>query len=267
MTAVSQENTLTKRIDWEKDQLRMKLVKNRTVDHTWRAQNDVTGDWKPLEDRPNHSRGIALRSKHHQTKMRQLEIIRLLTDNVRRIKKDGSLLLKARVQELCDETQALIDEVSVMDLQPSDAKVVEKAKATFGLKAYVNGMRGLVIKREFLDLIFAGRKAWEIRGSRTKARGPIALIESGSSTVVGICTLEEVIGPLTLNELSGNARNIGLKASDIKSKPYGSTYAWVLGNVKQLSRSVPYSHPHGAVVWVKLAPAIARKVTGSYQAD
>ena len=121
-------------------------------------------------------------------------------------------------------------------------------------------VRGLLIKREFMELILAGKKEWELRGSRSQIRGPIALIESGSGTVVGTCTLDDVIGPLTLKEMQGNAKRIGCKASDLTSKYYQNTFAWVLGNVESLSRPVPYKHPSGAVIWVKLSPAVVKKI-------
>ena len=124
----------------------------------------------------------------------------------------------------------------------------------------MDNMRGLLIKREFLELIFAGKKTWEIRGSRSQIRGLIALIESATGTVVGTCTLDEVVGPLTLKDMQANAKRIGCKAEDITSKYYKNTYAWVLGNVVRLPRPVPYKHPSGAVIWVRLYPAVVNKV-------
>lgn len=121
-------------------------------------------------------------------------------------------------------------------------------------------MRALLIRREFLELILAGKKTWELRGSRSQIRGPIALIESGSGTVVGICTLVEVIGPLTLKDMQGNAKRIGCKSSELTSKHYKNTYAWVLGDVERLPKPVPYKHPSGAVIWVKLSSAVVRKI-------
>src|SRR5688572_8826355 len=67
-------------------------------------------------------------------------------------------------------------------------------------------MNGLVIRKQWLDLILAGRKTWEIRGSATRVRGPIALIESRSGTVVGVCKLTDCVGPMTLGELHRTVR-------------------------------------------------------------
>ena len=54
-------------------------------------------------------------------------------------------------------------------------------------------MKGLIIKKHWLELIFQGKKIWEIRGSKTNIRGKIELIESGSGKVVGECCLVDCI--------------------------------------------------------------------------
>ena len=59
----------------------------------------------------------------------------------------------------------------------------------------------LLILEEPLAKILAGTKTWEIRGSATKRRGRIALIQSKSGLVVGTCDLVDVVGPLSLKKL------------------------------------------------------------------
>jgi hypothetical protein len=56
-------------------------------------------------------------------------------------------------------------------------------------------MKGLIIRAPYVDWIVDGKKTWEIRGSATKVRGPLALIKGGSGTIVGTCTLSDVIAP------------------------------------------------------------------------
>ena len=34
--------------------------------------------------------------------------------------------------------------------------------------------------------------------------------------------------------------------------PYEKTYAWVMAEPKPLSQPIPYKHPSGAVIWVRL---------------
>jgi hypothetical protein len=117
---------------------------------------------------------------------------------------------------------------------------------------------GLLILKEPLDKILAGTKTWEIRGKATARRGPIALIESKSGHVVGTCDLVDVVGPLTLADLQRNAKRTGFRPSELPSYP--TTYAWVLRDARRLPDPVPYRHPSGAVIWVKLEPSVLRRL-------
>jgi hypothetical protein len=114
---------------------------------------------------------------------------------------------------------------------------------------------GLLILKEPLDKILAGTKTWEIRGKATTRRGPIALIESKSGHVVGTCEVADVLGPLTLAELRTNAKRTGFQPNKL---PYETTYAWVMRAARRLPRPVPYRHPVGAVIWVRLEPSVLR---------
>lgn len=117
--------------------------------------------------------------------------------------------------------------------------------------------RGLCIKKEPLDRILGGTKTWEIRGKATAKSGPIALIESGSGEVVGVCEIVGVVGPLSLAELQRNARKAGFRADSLE---YQTTYAWVLRKARRLRKPIPYRHPLGAVIWVKLEPHVTRRL-------
>jgi hypothetical protein len=59
-------------------------------------------------------------------------------------------------------------------------------------------LSGLLIRSPYIDWILAGAKTWGIRGSSTSKRDRIALIQSGTGTVVGVADLVGVEGPLTL---------------------------------------------------------------------
>ena len=125
-------------------------------------------------------------------------------------------------------------------------------------------MNALVIRKQWLDLILGGRKTWEIRGSATRVRGPIALIESRSGTVVGVCYLTVCVGPLTLKELHRAVRHHCADLEKFQSKlPYRRTHAWVLAGARRLPRPIPYRHPPGAVIWVRLESAVIRQLQGS----
>lgn len=116
---------------------------------------------------------------------------------------------------------------------------------------------GLLILKEPLDKILAGTKTWEIRGKATARRGPIALIESKSGHVVGTCDVVDVVGPLTLAELQRNARRTGFRPDEL---PYATTYAWVVRDARRLPEPVPYRHPSGAVIWVRLETSVLREL-------
>lgn len=112
--------------------------------------------------------------------------------------------------------------------------------------------RGLLIRSPWIERILQGSKCWEIRGSNTSVRGRIALIKSGSGKIVGTCDLVDVVGPLTLSELRENACKLGGIDDDLQSLPYEKTYAWVFKNAMPLEQPIPYKHPAGAIIWVKL---------------
>ena len=122
-------------------------------------------------------------------------------------------------------------------------------------------MKGLTIKSPWIEKKLEGKKTWEIRGSNTNIRGTVALIRSGSGTVVGTCELVDVVGPLSLATMRKNTRKHGVKPALIGNKlPYKKTYAWVLSQVRMLKSPVPYKHPTGAVTWVNLTPQVTKKV-------
>jgi len=116
---------------------------------------------------------------------------------------------------------------------------------------------GLIVRTEPLNLILKGAKVWEVRGARTHLRGQIALIEGGTGTVVGIAELVDVIGPLSASDVARNSRQTGYRVLPVS---YRNHYAWVLRSAKRLSRAVPYAHPAGAVVWVRLPESVSREI-------
>lgn len=122
--------------------------------------------------------------------------------------------------------------------------------------------RGLLVRQPFADWIVDGRKTWEVRGSATKVRGRIAIIASGTGTIVGTCELNSVEGPLKLKDLRANARRLNYRADQISGPLYygDRTHAWVMRAAKRLKKPLRYEHPQGAVIWVSLAPSVARKI-------
>ena len=85
-------------------------------------------------------------------------------------------------------------------------------------------MRAMFIRSPHFENILAGKKTWEIRGSRTNVREQIGLIRIRSGKVIGVCELVDCVGPLTADEYRKNARKMGIKPSEAHKRPYGKTF-------------------------------------------
>jgi len=121
----------------------------------------------------------------------------------------------------------------------------------------MNSLSAIPIKEPWIDIILIGVKTWEIRSKNTKKIGPVALIRSGSGTVVGTANLSNVI-KLTRDLCSKNARKMGMTKTEALTCI--GEYAWELKDVVQLKKPVPYKHPPGAITWVTLDEPTTKKV-------
>lgn len=112
-------------------------------------------------------------------------------------------------------------------------------------------MDALIIKPEWLDRILHNGKCLEIRGSKTKKRGKIALAESGSSLIKGTCTIETCTRvDEELWRVFKNDHQVNITYKELLQR-YPHPHAWLLENVKEFKEPVKYNHPKGAVIWVK----------------
>ncbi len=109
--------------------------------------------------------------------------------------------------------------------------------------------RGLIIKKKWLDLIFDNGKVWEMRSTKTNVRGRIGLIESGTGLIVGEADLVDCGKPLSEFMALAMAQYHQVADLDLIKK---WRYPWILENAKRYDVPKPYSHPSGAVIWVKL---------------
>jgi ASCH domain len=116
-------------------------------------------------------------------------------------------------------------------------------------------MRGLIIKSPWIELIIEGEKTWEIRGSNTKIRGSVALIKSGSGKVIGEADIVDS-KELTLKDYQVSRKFHCVESEGSTQLPYKKTYAWVFDNPIIYKEPIPYKHPMGAVIWVKLSDSI-----------
>lgn len=127
--------------------------------------------------------------------------------------------------------------------------------------------RTLIIRADALEMIFSGTKDWEIRTRPTRIRGRIALSEKGANAIVGTCTLHDVKGPLSIEDVLKNARRMGNRAEILEDVTWwrrqcreGRVYAWVLRDVRRLRRPVRFANPSGAVTWARLPARIAHQL-------
>jgi guanosine-3',5'-bis(diphosphate) 3'-pyrophosphohydrolase len=121
----------------------------------------------------------------------------------------------------------------------------------------MNTLSAIPIQEPWIDMILIGAKTWEIRTKNTLKIGPVALIRSGSKTVVATATLSEVV-LITPKIARTNASLMGMTVGEALSCV--GEFAWVLKDVNVLKKPVPYKHPSGAITWVTLDEATTGKV-------
>lgn len=123
-------------------------------------------------------------------------------------------------------------------------------------------MRALIVKPRFLERILSGEKTWELRGSRTNVRGTIGLIPSGSGAIVATA---QIVDCRELDRSSFEAnRGKHRSSASFDEQGYERVFAWELRDVRALPAPVPYEHPRGAIVWVRVPDAVQRTLgTGS----
>lgn len=119
-------------------------------------------------------------------------------------------------------------------------------------------MKGIVIKKHWINLILSGQKDWEIRSRNAKIRGTIALIQSGSGMVFGTVDLVDCI-PLTREAFNRTHEHHKIPVNGDTEPPYKKTHAWVLENPVIFPKPIPYSHPLGAVIWINIKETIEVK--------
>lgn len=104
--------------------------------------------------------------------------------------------------------------------------ITERRKALFLPETPI--LRCLCVRPPYAGRIVAGEKEEEYRTQPTRIRGRIGIIESGSGTIIGEVDLFDC------------------------TERGDWDYIWHLRNAKRYQVPVPYVHPFGAVVWVRL---------------
>ena len=111
--------------------------------------------------------------------------------------------------------------------------------------------RALIVKDPFYTLLLSGQKTWEMRSRRTNIRGRIGLIKSGSGLIGGEIDIVDCLSGKNCNRrmrYQCKAKHCISDMSMLEKWPV----AWVMENPEIYKETLPYKHPQGAVVWVKL---------------
>lgn len=111
--------------------------------------------------------------------------------------------------------------------------------------------KGLLIRDPWLEQILCGEKTWEMRSRDTAQRGWVALIKAGSGKVYGMARIVDSFGPLSDAQMKAHQDRHGIPPERLPEVT-NYRYAWVLAEVKRLSRPVPYLHRSGAVIFAVL---------------
>lgn len=112
-------------------------------------------------------------------------------------------------------------------------------------------MRGLIVREPWASMIVRGEKTWEIRRTRTKIRGRILIISSGFA--IGSVELVDVIGPLSVEELSRFEEYHRVNREMLEEYAKGKElYAWVFANPVKFEEKKRIQIPRGAQMWVRV---------------
>lgn len=109
--------------------------------------------------------------------------------------------------------------------------------------------RALIVRQPWIDLILSGQKTWEMRSQKTNVRGRIGLIEQGTGLIVGECHLDDVAEPV---DNFNPGWGYHLHKVDNFALLEKWRFPWVLSGAVRYEKPIPYQHPKGAVIWVKL---------------
>jgi len=110
--------------------------------------------------------------------------------------------------------------------------------------------RALIVRAPHVDNILDNGKIIEIRSRKTNVRGRVGLIESGTGLIVGEVNIDgcsdSALTPKQMIDLSH------LHQVDDLELLKKWRYPWYLSNAIRYDQPIPYDHPKGAVIWVRI---------------
>ncbi len=118
-------------------------------------------------------------------------------------------------------------------------------------------IKGLIVKRPFIDLILSGKKRYEFRRFPTRYRGKVALIHRGKAYgTVFLKGVEELEVNRALPRMSEEERRFLEKYAAGRE----TIYAWRLEDPVAFREPVPVEVKRGAQVWVRLKEEDVKKI-------
>ena len=127
-----------------------------------------------------------------------------------------------------------------------NGKLKKNAGKRSGLRR--SAKKALIVKKEWLDLILAGQKTWEIRGSATSICGWIHFAESrAGGKLMGRARLVKCF-PVDGESFRRHYKKH--RVPSLNMLRYDTPYAWVLEDAEKFEKPFEYRHKRGAVIWV-----------------
>ena len=120
----------------------------------------------------------------------------------------------------------------------------------------------LTIWPQYLAMILAGQKMWELRKFRSSAAGRrIPLAASGTGQIWGSAILTAVAWKTKAQlEEACAMHRVDPAALDPYVQDHGGCFAWILADPKTLAKPLPLARSHGSVNWVKLPPELQNRL-------
>jgi len=114
-------------------------------------------------------------------------------------------------------------------------------------------LKGLIIRRPWIDRILSGEKTWEMRSRKTLYRGLVGLIGQGTGMIVGVAELVDSLPPLDATTFAATRIKHTIP-EDLDTEVFeaGWVYPWVFRDSCSLSRAVEAGQRPGQVIWVPL---------------
>ena len=116
--------------------------------------------------------------------------------------------------------------------------------------------RALLIKEPWASKVVSGEKTIEIRTMQTKKIGQeIYIAQAGTKTLIGKATIVKCV-QLTMKDYIQLQHQACLTRSGLQQLfSTKRIYGWYLKDAMKFDKPIPYDHPRGAQVWIKIPKA------------